>query len=187
MDYFKKLIFFTLIVIGISAQAQFIDDEEPEYAQDSVPSLRDKLFFGGNFGLMFGTFTYVNLSPTVGYRIKPNLSAGVGILYEYWQDNTTGRSFSTQIYGGKVFTQAILIDFLILYGEANMISLEKKYFDFQHNYPESGRFTLVEPWLGGGFYSKMGNGGVYFMMLFNLNHSSNSPYAPYEYRIGFNF
>lgn len=184
----KKTFFFLFLAFTvIVANAQFINDEEPEYAEDNIPKLRDKLFFGGNLGLTFGQFSYVNISPIVGYKIKPNFSAGVGIIYEYFSDQRYQPYYSTTIFGGKLFAQSVLFDYLILYAENNTLSLECKHFDVVNNYPNDGRFMIQVPWVGAGFYQKAGRGGMYFMILFNLNTSANSPYPAYDYRIGINF
>jgi len=186
MKQFFLLVF--ILTTVFSASAQFIDDEEPEYASDTIPKFTDKLFFGGNVGLMFGSYTYVNISPIVGYHVHPSLSVGIGAIYEYIKDDRyLNYEFETTIWGGKLFAQTVVFDFLILYAENNLLSLESQYYDAKNNYPETGRFFLNVPWAGGGFYQKAGRGGMYFMVLFNLNNSMNSPYSDYEFRIGINF
>lgn len=185
----KQLILIILFfVTSFIASAQFIDDEEPEYATDTIPKFTDKLFFGGNLGLMFGSYTYVNISPMVGYQVHPSLSVGVGAVYEYIKDTRyQNYSFETTIWGGKIFAQTIVLDYLILYAENNFLSLERKYYQKTQKYPETGRYFLNVPWVGGGVYQKAGKGGMYFMILFNLNTSMDSPYSDYEFRIGINF
>jgi len=185
----KTLLFLVAIVLVLTSSAQFIEEEAStsKKAPSNEPKFTDKLFFGGDLGLMFGSYTYVNISPIVGYRISPEFSAGIGAVYEYHSDNRVkGYKYSTSIYGGKLFAQYVLFDKVILYAENNLISLESRYFDLANNYPKEGRFLLDVPWIGGGLYQSMGNGGMYFLMLFNLNTGVNSPYAPYEFRIGFN-
>ncbi len=39
--------------------------------KERVP-LKDKLVFGGSMGLQFGTFTNINLSPILGYKVTKN-------------------------------------------------------------------------------------------------------------------
>ena len=186
MKQFSFIIIF--LVLPFTVSAQFIADEEPEYASDTIPKFTDKLFFGGNLGLMFGSYTYINISPIVGYQVKPSLAVGVGVVYEYVKDNRfVNYNFETTIWGGKLFVQTVVLDFLILYAENNFLSLERQYYDAKNNYPETGRFFLNVPWVGGGIFQKAGNGGVYLMILFNLNTSMNSPYSDYEFRIGINF
>jgi len=184
----RYLFLLSLLFISLISSAQFIDDEEPEYAEEKeVPKFTDNLFFGGNIGLVFGSYTYINLSPIIGYRITDKFSAGTGFIYEYVKDNRYIPTYETTIYGGKFFAQYVLFDYVILYAEDNIISLEKKYYDVIHNFPSNGRFVLNVPWIGGGIYQQAGKGGMYFMILFNLNNSTNSPYSSYEYRLGFNF
>ena len=184
----KYIIFIFILFYALLSSAQFIDDEEPEYAsRDTTPKFADKLVFGGNISLMFGQYTYVNISPIVGYRITDEFTAGLGVIYEYVNDQTYKPSYETTIFGGKLFAQYVVFDYVILYAEDNILSLERKYYDVVHNYPNDGRFTLNVPWVGGGIYQKTGKGGLYFMILFNLNTERNSPYPNYDYRLGFNF
>jgi hypothetical protein len=185
-----KFLFYILLFFSLGSYAQFIDDEEPEYKKTkNDSSWTKKLFYGGDLGLMFGDFTYVNISPTVAYPINDYYSLGIGIIYNYISDKRyIGYEYSTTIFGSKFFAQSVLFDVLLLYAEENIISLEKKYFDVIHQFPEKGRFLTQIPQIGAGYYQKSeGGGGMYFMVLLNLNYSINSPYAPYEYRIGFNF
>ena len=41
---------------------------------------KSKLFFGGNLGLAFGTYTIVNVSPLVGYQFTLNFLLQVSAL-----------------------------------------------------------------------------------------------------------
>ena len=46
---------------------------------------KSKLFFGGNLGLAFGTYTIINVSPQVGYHFSPMFAGGVGVNYSYFK------------------------------------------------------------------------------------------------------
>ena len=185
-----KYLFYILFFFSLSASAQFIDDENPEY-KDTVDhsAWTKKLLFGGDLGLMFGSYTYVNISPTVAYPMNDYYALGGGIIYNYVSDKRyIGYEYSTTIFGAKLLIQSVLFDALLLYAEENIISLERKHFDAIHQFPENGRFVTQIPQIGAGYYQRSDSGGgMYFMVLLNLNYSINSPYAPYEYRIGFNF
>ena len=41
--------------------------------EDDGPSLSDRMFFGGNFGLQFGNPTLIDISPLVGFRMTERL------------------------------------------------------------------------------------------------------------------
>ncbi|MBL7736479.1 MAG: hypothetical protein JNL51_13545 [Chitinophagaceae bacterium] len=70
MKLAARLLFFMVVLAG-GAYAQ---DPEPVKGFD-----RNKLFFGGNFGLSFGNNTLVNISPQAGYRFNRHFAAGAGI------------------------------------------------------------------------------------------------------------
>lgn len=168
--------------------------------EDDAPlSLRDRLFFGGNFGLQFGSITRVELSPLVGYRITPRFSSGIGITYIYHKEETFFSDFETNIYGGRVFSRYELIrDFnkfiplgfnggLFAQAEYEPLNIESRIFHpFGH---EADRYWYHGVFAGGGLNLPLGGrASVNFMVLYDLNHSSLSPYTePYVIRFGINF
>lgn len=72
-----------------------------EMEKGEKPAWRERIYFGGSFGGSFGTITYFEVSPVVGYMIRRNLSAGVGITYQYYNDKNY--DYTTHTYGGRVF------------------------------------------------------------------------------------
>ncbi|HAZ26673.1 MAG TPA: hypothetical protein DCY95_20610, partial [Algoriphagus sp.] len=61
----NKLLTLTfLLSFGLFFQAQ----AQREIYSDSV-SFKDRLYFGGNFGMQFGTVTLLDISPLVGVMI----------------------------------------------------------------------------------------------------------------------
>ena len=61
---------------------------QQSYAQkyvDEESSFFDRLYFGGNFGLQFGSFTHIEASPVVGYMVNQDLSFGTGAIYQYFR------------------------------------------------------------------------------------------------------
>jgi hypothetical protein len=75
--YMKKIILLaSLITFTTIAKAQ--DDETEKKGFQ-----KEKLFVGGNFGLTFGDYTLINISPQIGYRFTKLFAAGVGINGQY--------------------------------------------------------------------------------------------------------
>ncbi len=168
---------------------------------EDPPNLKDRLFFGGNFGLSFGSTTSIIVSPLAGVHITPRLSGGLGLRYEYYKSNYPGYvPYDTHIFGGSVFSRFMVIQSigeaiglgglntgLFLQGEYEILSLESQYFDLSNPSP-SGRFNLHSVLVGGGLYQPIGRrSGFLITVLWNLNESYNSIYANPIIRIGFTF
>ena len=110
-----SLVFFSTNVFAqtdttdsVTEQQLLNGEEETTAASDTQdkPSFRDRLFFGGNFGLQFGNVTNIDISPLVGYRITPKFSAGLGITYQYIRYNDF--DYNTSVYGGRLFSRFIV-------------------------------------------------------------------------------
>ncbi|MBN1250628.1 MAG: hypothetical protein JXA16_00730, partial [Bacteroidales bacterium] len=144
-------------------------------------SVKDKLYFGGGIGLQFGTLTIIDLKPLIGYRITPKFNVGMQFTYSYIQNNTT--QFSTDVYGGSIFTEYYIYEGIFAHAEIEALNME--YYD--------SNWELQRKWfdnylVGGGYFQKMGQrGGVYFMILWNLNQNELSPYSNPLLTIGFTF
>src|SRR6187401_1866071 len=82
----KILLFFLLVNLLIntpfSGSAQMSTEEE----KPKIP-FKDRVFIGGGLALSFGSYTYVGVSPIIGYRVTPRLTSGIGGSYYYWRDN----------------------------------------------------------------------------------------------------
>lgn len=171
------LIICTLILAVVPLQAQ--DSTRQENSPSRLPM--DKIFFGGYFGLTFGTVTNIELSPQVGYHITPRFDAGLGISYRYYNDSRY--KFSTQMYGGNVFTRLFVFQNLFAYAEVEQINLEV--LNLQYEYE---RKWVNSVFVGGGYQQKMGERfAVNLMILWNVNETRYSPYTNPIIRMGFNF
>lgn len=185
----------SLLLYGLTAGRLEAQWEEP-------PSLRDRLFFGGNLGLQLGTVTNIEISPLLGYYITPRLAVGLGIRYEYYKDSRDYLPylpFETNIYGGSIFSRFMVIQNIseliglglnsgiFAHLEYEVLSLEKKYFEIPAT-QEEGRFYLHSVLAGGGLNQPVGRRSAFtIMVLWNLNQTASSPYSNPIIRIGFNF
>ena len=74
-------------------------------SREEPPPFKERLFFGGNFGLQFGTITDIQVSPVVGLWVLPRLAVAVGPDYRFYKY----RYDRTNIYGGKGYVQFVVI------------------------------------------------------------------------------
>ena len=169
-------------------------------------SFRDRLFFGGNIGLMASNaYTDIELSPHIGYYITSRWSAGVGITYEYYNNKfhwfitpkNEFERFETHIYGGRLFTNYVIVnnmnDWIPLgfhfrifaHVEHEILSYEKGFLE----YNATGRKMLNSFLVGGGFRFPMGRrSSMNLTILWNLNPDLNEKYGNGPIlRIGYNF
>lgn len=170
-------------------------------AQDEMPSRKGKLFLVPELWLSFGTNTYVDIAPLVGYHVNDRLSVGLGPHYIFQSQKATPYfpvSYQTHVFGLKGFARFALItnaerylpinlfSDLFVHLEYEGLSLEKAYY-YAPNYPDEGRFIYQGLLVGGGFTQRVGMfNSISFMILWNLNESTRSPYSNPVFRIGFN-
>jgi hypothetical protein len=188
----KNIIKFLLLFLSFMPMILFAQSEE-----EKVRPI-DRIFFGGNFGMQFGTITNIEISPLVGYFITPKLSAGTGIRFEYFKDKGYYAPYETIIYGGNIFTRYIIISNLgeglniglntgiFAQVEYEALSLEKAY--FEPPYTEDGRFIVHSVLVGGGIIQPIGRRSAFLLtVLYNLNENARSPYSNPIIRVGFTF
>lgn len=158
-----------------------------------------RFFFGGNFGLQFGSITNIEVSPVAGYRILPWFSVAAGPKYQLYGENYATIKYTTHIYGGRAFVRAMLIrdidEFipigfhggLFAHAEYEVLNLERQYFDFSAS---DGRFWLKSFLVGGGISQPLSDrASANIMLLWNLNETTNalSLYRNPVLRFGINF
>ncbi|MCK6648787.1 MAG: hypothetical protein L6Q66_03940 [Bacteroidia bacterium] len=174
-----KIPYLSIILVFImhAAQAQdstMIRKQPPKY------NFKDRVFFGGNLGLQFGTVTFVDVSPLVGYRITDNVSAGIGVTYQYYRYKDRFYELETNVYGGRVFGRYMFTDYLFAHAEYEYLNLEA--FDFFRR-----RVDVNSVLVGGGYYQRFtSNAGVMAMLLYNFTEDRYTPYTNPIFRIGFN-
>lgn len=179
----------TKYVLNIMFAALFCLSASSVKAQDStmirkhIPRERliDKLFTGGNVGAQFGTITFVEVSPLLGYKITDKISAGIGATYQYYHYKDRYYDLETDVYGGRIFGRYLFNDFLFGHIEYEYLNLEA--FDFQRR-----RVDVESLLAGGGYIQRISDHvGVVAMLLYNFTESVYTPYAgPFIVRVGVN-
>jgi hypothetical protein len=185
----KKLFFITLTACSILFSSI-------AFAQRGTES---KFYVGGNLGLMFGTYTVIDISPIVGYKVTERFHVGSGLTYTYYKytedgpPGTPSTTYSTSIYGGRLFTRYYVAENLFAHVEDELLSMELP--DLGEYYLNH-RLVISRRWLnsvlvGGGYGYGFGSDGpaLSIMVLFRINNEYEDFY-PYQnpiIRIGLGF
>lgn len=172
----------------------------PGMAQEELPGRKGKFFLIPELWLSFGTTTYIEVSPMVGYHPIDRLAVGLGPHYIYQSHKATPTfpyAYQTHSYGLKGFARFYVItnaeewlpirlfSELFVHAEYEGLSLEKAY--YVPPYTEDGRYIYRGLFLGGGLSQRIGMfSSVSLTVLWDVNESSISPYSNPIFRIGFN-
>jgi hypothetical protein len=184
----QKIIFIILLLF-VSTMDFFA-----QRVKEVPPPLSQRIFFGGNLGLQFGTITDIQISPVVGVWLLPRLAVALGPDYRYFKY----LSDRTSIYGGKGYLQFVVVKdistFLpigastgiFLHLEDEVLSLESSYWK---NPPVfSNRFYINTVLAGGGISQQIGRrSSIDLMLLWVLNDPGFDVYSNPEFRISFIF
>lgn len=172
MKYLTAILIF---LCSVNAFAQWGDEQLTE-----KPSFKDKVFFGGGFGMSFNAnYDYFSLSPIVGYRITQRLAGGVSIIYRYTKYKYVVPNVSTNDYGLSPFLRFKLYGPLFLHTEFEYLNYQ--YITYSG---ESVRQTYTSFMAGGGFFQPVGrHAGFFATALYNFsyrNPTSPNDYYPYS-------
>lgn len=160
-------------------------------------SFFEKLTYGGNLGLQFGTYTAIEIQPRIYYAVTEKLSVGVGGTYSYYKysnnvSNPYLRGYSNNVYGFNALTffQPFETLPIILQAEYESLNWGAAYVDQTTNQIYTERIWSNNLFLGGGIRSRFGErGSAFFLILYNVTYDPNNSYytLPYVLRVGFAF
>lgn len=192
----KKTLVLFLLALSVStlSWAQEEDGEEPKRGFQ-----REKLFLGGNFGLTFGDYTLINVSPQLGYRFTNFVAAGVGINGQYISikerdyNGDLYSKFSRGVAGLNVFGRVYPIQNIMLQvqPEANYVFGKDKYYDTNPPQVYKSDAAIVPSLLvGAGGVIPSGRGAMIISIFYDVLQRANSPYGKrpiynFGYNIGF--
>jgi hypothetical protein len=114
---------------------------------------KQNVVYYGNIGLQLGTFTNINLSPTIGYRFTDKLIIGIGPMYNFISYSNGMQSNSNSIYGARVYAKYFILENLYAIGDYQYINA---YWTGTQN-----RTWQEIPMLGVGYRRNI-SGNVYF-------------------------
>ncbi len=159
-----------------------------------VPPLKERLFYGGNLSLQFGTFTDIEVSPVIGLWVLPRISIAAGPDFQYFKTP----AFRTTIFGGHSYLEVLFLqDFnniiplgmhfgMFFHVEYEALSLESSVFKTAPYVP--GRFMINTILAGGGIRQQIGQrSSLNMTFLWALNDSGYGIYGNPEIRVSFIF
>ena len=160
--------------------------KEPQYSTppQNKKSFKDRLYFGGYLGLQFGTYTSIDISPLIGYRVTPDFNVGIGVLYNYtsfdYGPPVGQHGYSS--WGGRLTANYTLFNLLALGIEYQYRNVETVYNVVEQSFETQGVNILF---LGGGIRQKVGGNTYMFLMAYyDVLQEEYSPYNNVVLRIG---
>jgi hypothetical protein len=190
----KKIICILLFATTSITQTAYSQDEPEETAPKGFD--KSKLFFGGNFGLGFGSNTSsIIVSPQAGYRFNTHFAAGVGINFNYYSYKTFySGAFETKTRYGytglNIFGRVYPIPYILLQAqpELNYSWGSIKYSDNSPTEKLKGQFVPSLLLGGGAAIPTGGNGALLLMLQYDILQESRSPYGNKAFfTMGYNF
>ncbi len=160
-------------------------------------SLWQKLVFGGNLSLSFGTNTFINVSPSVGYKVTDRWIPGGGFIYQYAKFSTgidpfgqlvrLNNPIESQTYGPLAFVNFLPTEQIFLRTQFEYLNHDLA-FQTARGIELQNQWTPAM-WLGGGLSQPLGNKGFFQVgLMLNLLHDVDSPYGTFWYPVvGFYF
>jgi hypothetical protein len=173
---------------GLFAQENEDAEREPERS-GGEENFWDNVYVGGSFWMQFGSVTYIDVSPMVGYRFTDKFSAGPGIVYQYLKYDSYGQEYSTNSYGGRLFARHTIFQQFFAQAQYENISTEFLYIN------GNGEIDEIREWvpgflLGGGIAQPLGRrGAIIISGMYNFLHDEiKSPYpSAWIFNVGFTF
>lgn len=153
-------------------------EQQPGEQVEEQRRFIDRLYFGGSFGLRFGTYTNISLLPTLSYAITPRFFGGIGGVYHF----QSGGGHSLHHYGGRGFLQLEMFNIgdgaVVAHAETEALSVAKW---------DNERTSLTIPMVGLGYRQRISNKGFFdLLVLYNGNSDTFNPYNNPVIRAGFN-
>jgi hypothetical protein len=156
---------------------------------------KENMFVGGYLGLAFGSYTFINISPNVGYHFNKFFAAGLGINGQYvgykdWDYNGNQYKEKQTILGLNIFGRAYPIRNVMLQVQPE---LNYRFGKIIYEGPPKQEYNsdaVIAPSLlmGGGLVFPAGRGETLITLLYDVLQNVNSPYGNRPIvSIGYNF
>jgi len=182
-----------LIILFLTIASQFAFAQEtlppstpPPLNNQPAPTdfetFKERIYLGGNVGALFGSTTYINVSPLIGFQITKQFSAGIGGTYNYLSENYGGQKYISTVYGTNVFGRYLFTENFFAQAQWDRLSV------LDYTSPILNQRAWVDNLLIGGGYRQLFTAKASFvaMIFYNINQTPLSPYNNPIIQIGFN-
>jgi hypothetical protein len=172
----------TCLVIVLLSQPVAAQMEDGNLHKQS--SFKSHLYFGGGFGLQFGTLTLIEVSPLAGYKVTSKFSVGLSPTYKYYHYNNyygPASDLTTNVFGGSIFARYSIFENIFAHVEYESLAYNSKVPGYNETRQQFNSFFV-----GGGYNQRISmNSAMYILVLWNLNDTPDSPYINPILRVGF--
>jgi hypothetical protein len=131
----RRLIGILVLVFSISVSA--FSQKDSVYFGNRASKTREqqkdykwikKFTYGGNFQTLLGNYTYIYLSPTLGYMPVKKLNVGLGFIYNYsnWDFGRYGRVPQT-VFGGHSYLRYNVLPNFFVQGQFDKLRQQDRY------------------------------------------------------------
>jgi len=175
---------------GAQTSYGYGDDAKDEEKNDdafTTPKLKERLVFGIEGMMTFGTQNTVMLAPMVGLEVFKNLTLGVGTRYIWYRSRAWNQNL--HFVGVDAIARYEIGEIILLHAEFEKLNLE--YYDAL---AQQNRRTWIDvAMVGIGYKQMMGPRSFgYFSVLYDVINDYRSPYPlmpdlPITFRTGFMF
>lgn len=145
---------------------------------------KERLFYGGGFGLQFGNTTLIDVSPLIGYKITQKLGVGLNFSYKYYRlKNFYGNDIPLiiNVAGGSLFARYLILENIFAHAEYEKLIYRTKTLT---SGADIQAYTSIL--VGAGYRQMMSErASMNLMILWNLNDTPDSPYTNPIIRMGF--
>ncbi len=188
----KKFLFITFVIFSMSINAQvdsvYYGTKSMDTSIVKKPKKRHdwikKITYGGNFGLLFGSYTYINVSPTIGYNFFKNFNAGIGLIYNYFSINYGAQygRISQTVYGHRTYARYMVTQNIFLLGQYDRL-LQPNFYNISN--PDQ-KIWVDYGMAGGGYRLLLGNkSALVTSIMYNFTPSPLSIYQNPIIQVGF--
>jgi hypothetical protein len=157
---------------------------------------KENFFVGGNFGMTFGQYTLINVSPQLGYRFNKFVAAGLGLNLLYVSDKEKDlygndyRKVVQGVTGLNLFGRVYPLQYMMLQVQPEANYIFGKQIFYQPTRQSYSLDASIVPSLlvGGGFVMPSDRASLIISLMYDVLQDVNSPYGNKPVvNVGYNF